>query len=228
MKNFLFYILFIFLCSSFGFSQTFNDLVSNYEKAGKSNNYTEQVRILTLILEKYPNEQPEKTYNNRGNAYYALKDYDKAISDYTKAIELKPDYADAYFNRGLCYYMQAKYMESISDYFKFAEFKPDDPGIYDNIGYSYLRLKDYTNATANFKKCIEKDKTIFDAMLGLAITYNTIGEIENAKKYLNDAIKTEPKLSEGMKGIEKLEKDGWSFTDEKKTELKKLFELIGM
>ena len=39
-------------------------------------------------------------YNNRGNAYYDLKDYQKAIADYTKAIELKPDYATAYYNRG--------------------------------------------------------------------------------------------------------------------------------
>ena len=40
-------------------------------------------------------------YNNRGNAYVDLKQYDKAIADYTEAIRLKPDYAGAYYNRGL-------------------------------------------------------------------------------------------------------------------------------
>jgi tetratricopeptide (TPR) repeat protein len=29
-----------------------------------------------------------------------LKDYQGAIADHTKAIELKPDHADAYFGRG--------------------------------------------------------------------------------------------------------------------------------
>ena len=32
-------------------------------------------------------------YNNRGNAYFAKKDYDHAIADYTEAIRLDPKYA---------------------------------------------------------------------------------------------------------------------------------------
>jgi tetratricopeptide (TPR) repeat protein len=36
-----------------------------------------------------------------------LKDYQKAIIDLNKAIELKSDYADAYYNRGL-YYRELK------------------------------------------------------------------------------------------------------------------------
>jgi len=40
------------------------------------------------------------TYNNRGVAYYMKGEYDRAIRDYNKAIELKPDCAEAYYNRG--------------------------------------------------------------------------------------------------------------------------------
>ena len=40
---------------------------------------------------------------NRGNAYRHLHQYDKAIADYSKAIELSPDDADAWTNRGLAY-----------------------------------------------------------------------------------------------------------------------------
>ena len=31
--------------------------------------------------------------------------YDEAIADFEKAVELKPDYADAYFNLGRTYYL---------------------------------------------------------------------------------------------------------------------------
>ena len=31
--------------------------------------------------------------------------YDEAIADFEKAVELKPDYADAYFNMGKTYFL---------------------------------------------------------------------------------------------------------------------------
>ena len=39
-------------------------------------------------------------YSNRGVAKRNLEDYYGAISDYSKAIELDPDYASAYSNKG--------------------------------------------------------------------------------------------------------------------------------
>ncbi len=39
-------------------------------------------------------------YFNQGFVKYDLKDFHGAIADYTKAIEINPDYANAYNNRG--------------------------------------------------------------------------------------------------------------------------------
>ena len=45
----------------------------------------------------------KRQYYNRANVSAMLKDYRAAIVDYDKAIELNPDFADAYFNRCLLY-----------------------------------------------------------------------------------------------------------------------------
>ena len=40
-------------------------------------------------------------HHNRGFAYYRQGDYDRALEDYTKALELSPDDAEVYFDRGI-------------------------------------------------------------------------------------------------------------------------------
>ena len=51
-------------------------------------------------MTKKPNKERAETYYNRGLAHGKKGELELAIADYTKAIELKPDYADAYYNRG--------------------------------------------------------------------------------------------------------------------------------
>ncbi len=47
-------------------------------------------------------------YNNRGLAYYFLKQYQKAIADYNQAITINPMYSAAFNNRGTLYYSMQK------------------------------------------------------------------------------------------------------------------------
>lgn len=45
------------------------------------------------------NEECAETYYNLGLAHNKKGELELAIKNYTKAIELKPDYADAFYNR---------------------------------------------------------------------------------------------------------------------------------
>jgi tetratricopeptide (TPR) repeat protein len=57
-------------------------------------------------------------YAKRANAELNYGNYEKAITLYTKAIELKPDFADWYANRGYANYMLKNYEKAIPDYMK--------------------------------------------------------------------------------------------------------------
>ena len=46
-------------------------------------------------------ESTEEDHLAQGSTYFIEGDYEKAISEYNKAIEINPEYAEAYFSLGL-------------------------------------------------------------------------------------------------------------------------------
>ena len=91
--------------------------ISSCEDPNKSRQYMDEGAKLMLRYSKY--EEAEEAFTKaikydksnyeafyyRGCAKVNATKYKDAISDFEKAIELKPDYADAYFNLGRTYYL---------------------------------------------------------------------------------------------------------------------------
>src|SRR5262245_58050791 len=55
-------------------------------------------------------------YNNRGNAYMAKGEYDRAVQDYDESIKLNANYARAFNNRGVAYQKKGAYDLAIKDF----------------------------------------------------------------------------------------------------------------
>jgi len=91
-------------------------------------------------------------YNNRGNAYSDKGQYDQAISDYTKALEINPRYARPYYNRGSAYARKGQYDQAISDYTKALEINPRYARAYYNRGSAYARKGQYDKAWEDVHK----------------------------------------------------------------------------
>jgi lipoprotein NlpI len=66
------------------------------------------------------------TYIDRGNAYRARGDNDRAIADFTEAIRLDPRAADAYYSRGFAYLYSGSLANALADVSKASELDPSD------------------------------------------------------------------------------------------------------
>src|ERR1700726_1680108 len=85
-----------------------------------------------------------------GYASYAKMKYQKSISDYTEAIRLKPDYADAYNHRGNVYSKKEEYDKAISDCTEAIRLKPDYADAYLNRGNVYSKKEEYDEAIIDY------------------------------------------------------------------------------
>ncbi len=61
-----------------------------------------------------------------GQSYYMLKDYEKAIAAYNKALALNPVFLDAAYNLAICYNKSGRYGISLKTIGKILEFDPDN------------------------------------------------------------------------------------------------------
>ena len=90
----------------------------------------------------------------RGNDYLSQHQYDHAISDYTRALDINPSMAEAYNNRGYAYGSKSQYDQAICDYTKALELKLSAK-IYDNRGYAYVIKAQYDRAISDFNNALE-------------------------------------------------------------------------
>lgn len=81
------------------------------------------------------------SYLNRGVAYGKKGQYDQAIVDFNKAIELNPRDAAAYYNRGISYEKRGQHDRAILDFTKAIEINPRYAKAYINRGLPIFSKK---------------------------------------------------------------------------------------
>ncbi|KAM7359491.1 sperm-associated antigen 1-like [Cochliomyia hominivorax] len=78
-------------------------------------------------LTEIEREKLSEEYRLSGNEYYRAKEFDNALNEYTRAIEICQEKAvAAYNNRALTYFKQQKYFDSIEDCEKCLKLEPNN------------------------------------------------------------------------------------------------------
>ncbi|MBI9038287.1 MAG: tetratricopeptide repeat protein [Bacteroidales bacterium] len=106
------------------------------------------ILILMLAFSACRNKTPEEYYN-KGNEEAKQGNYEEALENFNKAIELKPEYTDAYINRA--YYAKENlndYKGAIEDYIIAINLNTDDNDAhaYSNMAFAKMKMKKYKEA----------------------------------------------------------------------------------
>lgn len=142
-----------------------NSLIKKTKELFDLKKFEEIIELLAdEVLEKETDKATEaELYICRGNVWYNKKEYNEAISDYNKAIEINPNYALAFYNRGFVWIFREEYDKAIEDYNKAIEIDPNDVSAYVIKGSIFRAMKEYDKAIENYNKAIEIDSNYANA-----------------------------------------------------------------
>jgi len=114
--------------------------------------------LMPILLSCATTQQKQKEsrdadfYFDQGIAHFTATRYDRAISDFTKAIEADPKHAKAYNDRGLAYWNIGQYDQAIADYTKAIEIDPKLAIAYYNRAVVYYFKKEYDKSWEDVRK----------------------------------------------------------------------------
>jgi len=95
---------------------------------------------------------------------YEQGDCDKAISAYTRTIELNPNFAEAYNNRAYVYMVKKDYAAALPDLDRALQLRPDYVNALMSRGdiYNYYYAIDYERAVADYDQVLRPDPNAMD------------------------------------------------------------------
>tara|TARA_B100001564_G_scaffold354515_1_gene365240 strand:+ start:976 stop:2955 length:1980 start_codon:yes stop_codon:yes gene_type:complete len=136
-------------------------------------------KCLDLISKTEPNFEILNIY---AVILFQLKNYDEAIIQWKKAIDLNPTYYFGYNNLGNVYVILDKLDIALQNYDKAIELNNSYFEAFYNRGNVYLRLKEFNDALKNFEKSISFKKDYIPAIKGKAIVLKKLERFTEAVK----------------------------------------------
>ncbi len=144
--------------------------------------------LWTRVIEYYDNTP--LPFNNRANFYRDEKMYDRAMSDYSRAIELKADHP-TYNSRAKMYFERNMDEKALADYNIAIQKKPTAE-YYVNRGAAYAKLGRINEAINDFNKGLELDPTWKVGYLNRSIMHQTQNNFQAALNDINAYLKLDP------------------------------------
>ncbi|MDZ8187916.1 MAG: tetratricopeptide repeat protein [Nostoc sp. ChiSLP02] len=140
-----------------------------------------------LLLPKTETDAQKKLYQEGINKYEE-GNYEGAVQDFNRLIELEPQNALAYNKRGDAYYRLGDYEQAQADSSQAISLNPQDANAYYDRGFALYELGKYKEAIADYTKTIELNLQDANAFYGRGLARAQIKDNKGAIADFSKAI----------------------------------------
>jgi tetratricopeptide (TPR) repeat protein/thiol-disulfide isomerase/thioredoxin len=137
-------------------------------------------------------------YNKRGAVYLKLKAFDKALANFSKAIELSPSDPSYYDAREAVYCGLKQFDRALADADHVIKIYPNSGRAYVSRGYIHLKQKNETKALENFEEAIHLNPHDPLSYINESAVYMRLGKYQLAYERADQAIKLDANNAGGF------------------------------
>ncbi len=138
--------------------------------------------VINNLLKLYP-EDPVIRYWNGYRLQYLLRDYDKAVAQYNRAIDLDNNFAAAYKFKGYCYIVKGDLDASEKAFKKYVDIHPEGVDAHDSYAEVLRRQGKFDESIKHYKKAIELGPEEYWVLTNLGHNYILKGDYARARDY---------------------------------------------
>ncbi len=124
----------------------------------KKGSFLTGILIVSLLLSMNVKGQSAKRHYKAGENYVESKKFEFAIDEFTKAVELDPDYTKAYVARGKLYDKAGNKEAAIDDFSKAVVFEPKNKELFYLLGRCYNEAGKYNQALGALNRATKLSK----------------------------------------------------------------------
>jgi tetratricopeptide (TPR) repeat protein len=135
----------------------------------------------------------KQAYADGMNLFRANR-YEQATLNFSRAIDLNADFADAYRMRGRAYAAIGKPYSAVPDFTKVASLQPKEAGVLVERGFAYLDEKDLIHAMADSTGALALNNKLARAYNLRATVERSMGEGARAIEDFSHAVELDPNL----------------------------------
>jgi tetratricopeptide (TPR) repeat protein len=151
--------------------------------------YQNAMTLWTDTVEKNPGSW--MAWYNRGVLYEQVGQVGLAVHDHTRAIQLKPDFAEAHTNRGNLYLALGQAKQAAEDYSQAIAARPEAPEPYADRGVAYQQLGKIEEAVAECTRAIERKPDFTQAYANRGLFQHQLGRLRLAVSDYTQALALE-------------------------------------
>jgi MoaA/NifB/PqqE/SkfB family radical SAM enzyme/Flp pilus assembly protein TadD len=145
--------------------------------------------------EEYLKVRPEKNihlHQRLGFYYKDLRQFDKAIDEFKKVLEISSDSQHARIGLGFCYFDQGNIEDALNEFNHASNLDPGNEQVHQGLGSCYQHKKQFDKAVDEFKKALALNPDNYYAHQGLAYCYESLKQFDLSVGEFNWVLKIHP------------------------------------